>query len=108
MDEKLLKAMTDTIVAEEHPDEVFLFGSHATGTEHPGSDVDFLNVMPESEEVRRHRRKLTGRLYRSLAEFPLSKDILVYTCGEVERWRGVRGHIVSTSLQEGKRVYAPV
>jgi len=84
---------------------VILFGSHATGTDRPGSDVDFLVVMPESQETRWHRRKLTGRTYRRLAEFPVSKDILVYARDELERWRDVRGHIVSTSLQEGRRLY---
>ncbi len=106
MNESLLKSMTDTIVEEVQPDEVILFGSHAKGTDRSESDVDFLVVMPDSEEVRRYRRRLTGRLYRRLARFPISKDILVYTRGEVERWRGVSGHIVATSLQEGRRLYA--
>ena len=106
MDEKLLKSMTETIVDEVNPDEVILFGSHARGTERAGSDVDLLVVMPDAEETRRHRRRLTGRLYRRLAAFPVSKDILVYTQGEIERWRGVPGHIVATSLSEGRRLYA--
>ena len=106
MDEKLLKSMTETIVDEVNPDEVILFGSHASGTGRAGSDVDLLVVMPDTEETRRHRRRLTGRLYRRLAAFPVSKDILVYTQEEVERWRGVPGHIVATSLSEGRRLYA--
>ena len=93
MDERLLKSMTETIVEAVHPDEVILFGSHAKGTERVGSDVDFLVVMPDAEETRRQCRRLTGRLYRHLAAFPVSKDILVYTRGEVERWRGcARAH----------------
>ncbi len=106
MDESLLTSMTDTIVEEVQPDEVILFGSHAKGTDRGESDVDFLVVMTDSEEFRRYRRRLTGRLYRRLARFPISKDILVYTRGEVERWRGVSGNIVATSLQEGRRLYA--
>ena len=106
MDENLLKAMTDTIVAEAQPEEVFLFGSYARGTERAASDVDLLVIMPDSEETRRQRRRLTGRIYRRLAGFPLSKDILVYTRGEVNRWRDVPGHIVATSLREGRRLYA--
>ncbi len=97
--------MTDTIVDELSPDEVILFGSHAKGMARTDSDVDFLVVMPDSEETRRLRRRLTGRLYRRLAAFRVSKDILVYTRGEVERWRDVRGHIVATSLTEGRQLY---
>ena len=66
MDENLLRSMTDSIVEEVQPDEVILFGSHAKGTERAGSDVDFLVVVPDSEESCRHRRRLTGRLYRRL------------------------------------------
>ena len=106
MDENLLKSMTETIVDELQPDEVILFGSHAKGTERAGSDVDFLVVLPDSEDAVRYRRRLTGRLYRRLAAFPVSKDILIYTRGEVDRWRDVPGHVVATSLNEGRRMYA--
>jgi predicted nucleotidyltransferase len=97
--------MTMTIVEEVHPDEVVLFGSHARGTGRSGSDVDLLVVMPDTEETLRSRRHITGQIYRRLAAFPVPKDILVYTRGEVERWRGVPGHIVATGLSEGKRLY---
>ena len=105
VDDRLLKSMTDSIVEEVHPDEVVLFGSHSKGTGRSDSDVDFLVVMPDAEETRRSRRRITGRLYRRLASFPVPKDILVYTRSEVERWRAVPGHIVSTGLNEGKRLY---
>lgn len=105
MDEHLLKTMMDMIVDEVHPEAVILFGSRAKGLDHIGSDVDLLVVMPETQETRRYRRRLTGRLYRRLASVPLSKDILIYTRGEVERWRNVPGHIVATGLSEGRRLY---
>lgn len=105
MDEHLLQSMTDMIVDEVHPDEVILFGSCAKGGEHAKSDVDLLVVMPEAEETCRGRRRITGRLYRRLASFPVSKDILVYTQGEMERWRNAPGHIVATCLSEGRRLY---
>lgn len=106
MDESLLASMADAIVDEIAPEEVVLFGSHAKGTGHIASDVDLLVVVPDSEEAHRHRRQLTGRLYRRLAAFPVSKDILLYTRSEVDRWRSVPGHIVATSLGEGRRLYA--
>jgi uncharacterized protein len=105
IDETLLRTMTDAIVDEAHPEEVFLFGSYAKGMAHDNSDMDLLVVMPDSDEMRHYRRRLTGRLYRRLASLPISKDILVYTRGEVERWRNVPGHIVATGLSEGKRLY---
>jgi predicted nucleotidyltransferase len=105
MDEELLKSITDSIVDEVNPDEVILFGSYAKGMERAESDLDFLVIMPDSEETRRGRRRVTERLYRRLASFPVPKDILVYTRGEMERWRNVRGHVVATGLSEGRRLY---
>lgn len=105
MDDKLLKSITYTIVDEVHPEGIILFGSHAKGMERAGSDLDFLVVMPDSEETRRGRRRVTGRLYRRLVFVPVPIDILVFTRGEMERWRNVPGHIVATSLSEGRRLY---
>ena len=105
MDETLIANMTDTIVNEVHPDEIVLFGSHGRGDAQPGSDFDFLVVLPDSEEARLHRRRITGKLYRSLAAYPVAKDLLVYTRAEVEHWRRVSGHVVATGLQEGRRLY---
>ena len=105
IDERMLRQMTDTIVSEVHPEEVILFGSYAKGLAREDSDLDLLIVMPETSETRRYRRRLTGRLYRRLAALPMSKDILVYTRNEVEQWRDVPGHIVATSLNEGRRLY---
>jgi len=73
MDETLLKSMTDTIVDEVHPEEIILFGSYAKGTEREGSDVDLLVVMPDTDDTRRGRRRITGRIYRRLAPFPYRK-----------------------------------
>ncbi len=106
VDDALLQSMTADIVDEVHPDEVILFGSHAQGRGGGRSDVDILVVMPDDQEVRQSRRRITGRLYRRLASFPVPKDILVYSRSEVERWRSVPGHVISTGLNEGKQLYA--
>lgn len=105
MDEAMLASMTAAIVDEVQPTEVILFGSHARGTARPDSDIDLIVVVQDSEEARRHRRKLTARLYRRFMSVPLPMDILVYTQAEADRWRKVRGHVVSTGLVEGRRLY---
>jgi len=104
-DEELLQSMTDSLVDELEAEEVILFGSRADGTARKGSDVDLLIIVPDSEEARRHRRLLTGRAYRRLGRYPVAKDILVYIRSEAERWRHVQGHIVSTILSQGRRLY---
>ena len=105
MDESLLQSMVDSIIDEVHPEEVILFGSRATGTDGRESDVDLLVVLPDSEELRRHRRRLTGRVYRRLASYPVAKDILIYSRAEFDHWRHVPGHVVATGLRDGRRLY---
>jgi len=105
MREDMLQSITDSLVDELHPEEVILFGSHAAGTDRPESDIDLLVVLPDSEETRRHRRRLTGQAYRRLASYPVAKDILIYSRAEVERWRHIQGHIIQRGLSEGRRLY---
>jgi predicted nucleotidyltransferase len=102
----MLLLMTATIIDELHPDEIILFGSRARGSQRDQSDVDLLIIVPDSEEAKRHRRHLEGRVYRRLAHFRVPKDILIFTRHEVQRWRNVVGHIVESSLREGRQLYA--
>ena len=106
MDEQMLKSMTDEIVDELHPDRIILFGSRARGDDRAHSDVDLLVVVPNSDEVRRSRRRVEGRVYRRLADFPVAKDVLVFTQEEVQQWSGVTGHILEAGLREGRELYA--
>ena len=106
MDEQMLKSMTDEIVDELHPDRIILFGSRARGDDRAHSDIDLLVVVPDSDETRRFRRRIEGRVYRRLADFPVAKDVLVFTREEVQRWSGVAGHILEVGLREGRELYA--
>ena len=106
MDEQMLQSMTAAIVDELHPDQIILFGSRARRSERDQSDVDVLIIVPDSEEANRNRRRLEGRVYRRLAHFRVPNDILIFTRQDVQRWRNVVGHIVESSLREGRQLYA--
>lgn len=105
MDDALLKSMTDDIVDELHPERVILFGSHARGSAHEKSDVDLLVVVPNSQETIQQRRRIEGRLYKRLAYYPVTKDVLVFTLDEIQRWRNVTGHVIESSMREGRQLY---
>ena len=81
---------------------VILFGSHASGTARPDSDVDFL-VVAESN-LPRHKR--SRDLYALFHPYPFPMDILVYTPDEVERQLRDPGSFVATVLSQGREVYA--
>ena len=56
--QELLDEVTRRLNAEFHPEQVWLFGSHAWGQPDEGSDLDLLVVVSESNEppVRRAQR----------------------------------------------------
>jgi predicted nucleotidyltransferase len=99
--DRLLAEIVARIREAVHPQRIVLFGSRARGEAEPGSDVDILVVAPSSAP----RWRRTVPLYRLLAGLGVPKDIVWWTPEEVEQWRGVRSHFISTVLREGKVLY---
>jgi uncharacterized protein len=101
----LIQEMTSIIVEAVDPQKIILFGSRARGTAGPVSDLDLLIVQDHPFTPETPRRKQMGRLWRLLAHFPVSQDILVVTPQEVEDWRHTINHVIARALREGKVVY---
>ena len=102
----LIGKMTQRIVETAAPEKIILFGSYASGTAiGPNSDVDLLIVERESFGPTRSRRKEFSRLLAALREFHISKDILIYSQEEFERWQDARNHIIARAVREGKVLY---
>ena len=105
VDEIALRQMVKAIVEEVDPEQVILFGSHARGEGTPDSDVDFVVVETLPFGDCRDRRKEATRLWRALAGFDVSKDILVYSRDEAEYWRNSLNHVLARALREGRVLY---
>ena len=102
---QLLQQMVETIVTEVDPEQVILFGSHARGDASEDSDVDLIVVESEPFDKNRDRGAEAVRLWRALAGFSISKDILVYSRDEVEYWRDSLNHVLARALREGEVLY---
>ena len=98
----ILREITRRLVAEFQPEQVILFGSHAWGTPHEDSDVDLLVIVPQSDE-KPVQRAVRG--HRCLSGLRVSKDILVKTRAEVERFRHVHTSLECQILERGKVLY---
>ena len=44
---RVIRAFARQVAAQFHPEKIILFGSHAYGQPHEGSDVDILVIMPD-------------------------------------------------------------
>ena len=105
VDDALLRRMVKTIVDEVDPEQVILFGSRARGDAAADSDVDFVVVEAAPFGAERDRRAEATRLWRALAGFEVSKDILLFSLDEVEYWRDSLNHVLARALREGEVLY---
>jgi predicted nucleotidyltransferase len=103
--EKILARITEIIVKEIDPQQIILFGSQSRDTPHPDSDFDFLIVQDRPFGPAQTRRQEMSRLWRLLAHFPISQDILIFTPEELEDWRQSTNHVIARALREGKILY---
>ena len=100
-----LANMSACIAETIQPKKIILFGSHARGNTKPDSDVDLLVITAEDYGPHNSRRKAMARLWRLLADVPVSKDIVLFSDAEVAQWRTAKNHLVARALKEGKVLY---
>lgn len=91
------KAIADNF----HPEKIILFGSYASGTPTPDSDLDFLVVMDSDQP----KNKRSSSLQLMFQPYPCAMDILVYTPDEINKWNGVINHIVTIAHKTGRVLY---
>ncbi len=104
-EESLLRQMVDVIVRERSPEVIILFGSRARGNARADSDVDLLVIEKEPFSPQHSRRKGVARLQMALRKLPLSKDILLYSREEFERWRNSLNHLAGRAGREGRLLH---
>lgn len=104
-EEPLLQQMVETIVREVSPETIIFFGSRARGDARPDSDVDLLVVETEPFSPQRSRRKEAARLYMALRGLAISKDILLYSRDEFERWKNSLNHVVGRAHRKGRLLH---
>ena len=96
-----INGVAKAIVENFHPEKIILFGSYASGTPTPESDLDFMVVM-DSDQPRYRRSSPLRLLFRPT---PCPMDIIVYTPEEVDKWNGTTNHIVTIAHKTGKVMY---
>ena len=98
----LLNAAVERLKAEFQPEEIYLFGSHAWGVPTEDSDVDFMVIVPSSDErpIRRMQRA-----HRCLRGIGFAKDVLVSTRVEFDRYRHLKASLSHKIFQDGRKLY---
>ena len=98
---RLIQRLVRRLADQFAPDQVILFGSHASGQAGPDSDVDLLVVTP----VRGSKREKEIAMRVALHDFAVPKDLVVVRPEELDRQRNVVGSLVYLALREGQILY---
>lgn len=99
--DRLLDEITGAIVERFRPRRIMLFGSRARGDALPDSDYDLFIEM-DTDLALLQRSTAVQRL------FPRRRwamDVIVFTPGEVRRWRNDIGSVVYSVEREGRTLY---
>ena len=100
--QNLIEEVTRRLAGEFHPEQIWLFGSHAWGIPDEGSDLDLFVVVPETTEPAVERVRRAHRCLRGLG---VSKDVLVKTHREFERSRALPSTLEHLITERGRKVY---
>ncbi len=98
----VIDSAVERLVAEFHPEQVWLFGSYAWGEPTPDSDLDFLVVVSESDQSPLKRAQ---RAHHCLGDLEMSKDVLVKTRADFDRFRDVRPSLTYKIVNEGRLLH---
>jgi uncharacterized protein len=96
------KEITQRLIAEFDPEAIYLFGSYAWGQPKPGSDLDLLVIVQDSQQQPVQR---AVQAQHSLRGMPVAVDVLVKTSAEFERYRNVHASLEAQILEKGKLLY---
>ena len=97
----LLQIIVQRLLASGQPQKIILFGSQACGEAGHDSDYDLLLI--ENSTQPRYRRAIPYP--RALKDLGISKDIVVWTPGEIVEWQNVSNAFITTALREGAVLY---
>lgn len=102
-DAPVLAEIVHRLVDLYHPERIYLFGSAAKGDAEPGSDYDFMVVVPDGTPREIRETKL---VFRALFDIDAPIDVLVWTRQEFDKRLHLRVSLPSTIVREGKLLYA--
>jgi len=103
IDDPVLQEVVQRLVEAYQPDRIYLFGSKARRQAGPDSDYDLMVIVSDNAPAYRRRSRLA---YESLWGTGVAADVLVWTKGAFERRLHLKASLPSTSLNEGRLLYA--
>jgi predicted nucleotidyltransferase len=102
VDQAFLDEVVRRILAVRKPDRIILFGSAATGTMGPDSDVDLLVLEEAPENIREEMVVLR----RAIGDMGMPFDVLVMRTERFESTKNLIGGLAFPANKFGRVLYA--
>jgi predicted nucleotidyltransferase len=99
--QELIDDIVRRILAVEQPERIILFGSAATGTMTPDSDIDLLVLKTDWEEPRINRY----RIRKALRGMEHPYDVIVMRSEYFERTKALIGGLAYPASRFGRVIY---
>ena len=100
--EDAIREVVRRLVEYFGPEQIYLFGSAARQEDRPGSDLDFLVVLPDDAS----KELLTsGREYECLSGIPIPVDVVPFRRSTFETRKDWLMSLPAIALREGRLVY---
>ncbi len=99
---KILEEVKNRLVRTYNPIVIYIFGSYAWGTPTADSDLDLLIVIDKSDE-KSYERSRPGQ--RALFGLGISKDLVVYTKEEFDKYSNDPATLCYKIIKSGKVLY---
>ncbi len=101
--DQVLPKIITSLKRELNPTQLFLYGSRANETAKPGSDYDFVAVIPEFDAKNRYdvMSKLSSKLWQ---ELDVEVQVWVYSQADFDDWKDEFSSIPETALNTGIEV----
>lgn len=103
INQEVIEEVKNRLVKAYNPVTIYLFGSYAWGTPTEESDLDLLIVIDQSKE-KTYDRPRVGQ--RALFGLGISKDMIVYTKDEFEKYSHKKNSLCYKIKKDGKLIYA--
>ncbi|MCE5229182.1 nucleotidyltransferase domain-containing protein [bacterium] len=101
IDQKTINEIVRCILSVTQPDRIILFGSAATGTMSPDSDIDLLILKTEKPSDRAEWLTIT----RSLRGIQFAFDVVLMATEAYEESKNVIGGIAYPAHKYGRTIY---
>ncbi len=101
--QKIIDETKKRLIKAYKPRKIYIFGSYAWGTPDDESDLDLLIVVDSYKREDLHSLKV--KAYKLLIDLRFSKDIVIYSKDEFEKFSKDRARFCYKVKHDGQKIY---